>query len=266
MKLNKLANTIWKTVGLFSIIVNVTQADLLANLNNIDPMIVNNTQTRQSIIDYMKNKWKLWWRLKKFLNKKHNTIVADKYGYLFEKENEYIDQSLIPYLDKFDNLETFIQNYPEIWDYYIDNVPKNNDDIIFIFRNKDINNKFILLYYKDWKLKIATYVSPWKKWHYTAKRLYYIWYKEIVHYSKKYQNTPMPFSQHLAGWYFLHMWWKVDGKPRSHGCIRLGWIAAKQLWEDTNKKVPVVFYWYKWVSSNEIISPEPINLTESDLY
>ena len=45
--------------------------------------------------------------------------------------------------------------------------------------------------------------------------------KERMHYSRRYDNAPMPFSIHLRGHYFIHGFSFVPDYPASHGCIRL---------------------------------------------
>ncbi len=72
-------------------------------------------------------------------------------------------------------------------------------------------------YYASWKVSTArrgyrTPIGQWRpKW--MAK----------MHYSKKYNNSPMPHSIFFLGGYAIHGTNAVSrlGRPASHGCIRL---------------------------------------------
>ena len=45
--------------------------------------------------------------------------------------------------------------------------------------------------------------------------------KELIHYSSRYDNAPMPFSVRFHGNFYLHGFSVVPDYPASHGCIRL---------------------------------------------
>ncbi len=53
---------------------------------------------------------------------------------------------------------------------------------------------------------------------------------EVMHYSKKYQNAPMPYSVFFNGGIAIHgtgATWKL-GQPASHGCVRLSVNNARR--------------------------------------
>lgn len=54
-----------------------------------------------------------------------------------------------------------------------------------------------------------------------------------MHYSKKYDNAPMPNSIFFHGGYAIHATYDVKnlGRPASHGCIRLSPRDAKWLYQ-----------------------------------
>jgi len=56
---------------------------------------------------------------------------------------------------------------------------------------------------------------------------------ERMHYSKKYHNSPMPYSIFFRGGYAIHGTMAVAslGRPASHGCVRLSPAHAKTLYE-----------------------------------
>jgi lipoprotein-anchoring transpeptidase ErfK/SrfK len=56
---------------------------------------------------------------------------------------------------------------------------------------------------------------------------------ERMHYSKKYHNSPMPYSIFFRGGYAIHGTYAVAalGHPASHGCVRLSPAHAAQLFE-----------------------------------
>jgi lipoprotein-anchoring transpeptidase ErfK/SrfK len=53
-----------------------------------------------------------------------------------------------------------------------------------------------------------------------------------MHYSKKYDNAPMPNSIFFVGGYAIHATYDIKrlGRPASHGCIRLSPQNAKWLY------------------------------------
>lgn len=53
-----------------------------------------------------------------------------------------------------------------------------------------------------------------------------------IHYSKKYDNAPMPWSIFFHGGYAIHATYDVNnlGSPASHGCVRLGPREAQWLY------------------------------------
>lgn len=54
-----------------------------------------------------------------------------------------------------------------------------------------------------------------------------------MHYSSKYQNSPMPWSIFFRGGYAIHgtNYIKSLGRPASHGCVRLHPAAARKLYK-----------------------------------
>jgi lipoprotein-anchoring transpeptidase ErfK/SrfK len=56
---------------------------------------------------------------------------------------------------------------------------------------------------------------------------------ERMHYSKKYHNSPMPYSIFFRGGYAIHGTYALSalGAPASHGCVRLSPEHAKMLYE-----------------------------------
>ena len=54
-----------------------------------------------------------------------------------------------------------------------------------------------------------------------------------MHYSRKYDNAPMPNSIFFKGGYAIHATYdkKRLGRPASHGCVRLHPVHAERLYE-----------------------------------
>jgi lipoprotein-anchoring transpeptidase ErfK/SrfK len=54
-----------------------------------------------------------------------------------------------------------------------------------------------------------------------------------MHYSKKYDNAPMPHSIFFRGGYAIHGTYATGalGRPVSHGCVRLSPAHAAQLYD-----------------------------------
>ena len=81
-------------------------------------------------------------------------------------------------------------------------------------------------HYATWKVSTARsgYWTPRGKFRpYMLKRM---------HYSRKYDNSPMPNSIFFRGGYAIHGtgYLKSLGRPASHGCIRLAPSNAAQLY------------------------------------
>ena len=56
---------------------------------------------------------------------------------------------------------------------------------------------------------------------------------ERIHYSKKYRNSPMPYSIFFRGGYAIHGTYATAalGTPALHGCVRLSAEHARKLYE-----------------------------------
>lgn len=66
--------------------------------------------------------------------------------------------------------------------------------------------------------------------------------KSRMRYSRKYDNSPMPWSVQVYGGVFMHGYRSVPKYPASHGCIRLplwGDNPAKWLWHWVDLGTPV---------------------------
>jgi len=196
------------------------------------------------LIDNFKNK-QFFQTLKKWYNINifKNWDLKSKNIKINIENNEYINLDITKImLDENLNLEYFLNKYPYFIHKYI-----NKSDIIFIFKSKKLNNKFVYLLYKNNTLKIATFTSPWKWENKTPIRKFKTQWKYFKKKSKKFNNFPMPFSIHLDWWYFIHWWKIVTWKPASHWCFRLKWLPSWINFKNikTNEKIPVIFTGYK---------------------
>lgn len=75
-------------------------------------------------------------------------------------------------------------------------------------------------------------VSTARKGYVTPSGSYQVGSMQRMHYSKKYHNSPMPYSMFFRGGYAIHGSYAVGslGRPASHGCIRLAPGNAAQLY------------------------------------
>jgi lipoprotein-anchoring transpeptidase ErfK/SrfK len=76
----------------------------------------------------------------------------------------------------------------------------------------------------------------------TPNGSYHVQGKQLMHYSRLYENAPMPFSVQVSGHYFIHGFSSVPDHPASHGCIRLpltGGNPAKVFYEWVELGTPV---------------------------
>lgn len=66
--------------------------------------------------------------------------------------------------------------------------------------------------------------------------------KSRMRYSRKYDNSPMPWAIQIYGGYFMHGYPSVPKRPASHGCIRLllrDGNPAKWLWHWVDLGTPI---------------------------
>ena len=86
----------------------------------------------------------------------------------------------------------------------------------------------------------ASSVSTGKKGHETPTGVFTILQKHADHYSNIYDAAPMPYMQRLT-WsgVALHAG-RLPGYPASHGCIRMPYDFAKQLYEQTSTGITIV--------------------------
>lgn len=71
-------------------------------------------------------------------------------------------------------------------------------------------------------------VSTARSGHSTPTGTFKIGSHERMHYSRKYDNAPMPFAQQVYKGIFLHQF-SLPGYAASHGCIRLSMTDAQWL-------------------------------------
>ncbi|MEI6642891.1 MAG: L,D-transpeptidase family protein [Novosphingobium sp.] len=91
-----------------------------------------------------------------------------------------------------------------------------------------------LFVFKDGAEWGSTTVSTGRRGHGTPAGTFTILQKHVHHRSRTYGNAPMPYMQRLTwGGVALHAG-RVTGAPASHGCIRLPWQFAKELYALTN--------------------------------
>lgn len=82
--------------------------------------------------------------------------------------------------------------------------------------------------------ELATWpVSTARRGYHTPTGRFRPYSLERMHYSKLYDNTPMPYSIFFHGGYAIHGTTEVHnlGRPVSHGCVRLSPDNARLLFE-----------------------------------
>lgn len=84
----------------------------------------------------------------------------------------------------------------------------------------------------DGKVKHVWRVSTARKGFVTPRGVYAPKRMHVKYYSKKYYNSPMPYSIFFKGGYAVHGTNAVKalGRPASHGCIRLTTAHARTLY------------------------------------
>jgi lipoprotein-anchoring transpeptidase ErfK/SrfK len=89
-------------------------------------------------------------------------------------------------------------------------------------------------------------VSTARKGLYTPTGTFHPYSLQLMHYSKKYDNAPMPHSIFFTGGYAIHATPHIGnlGRPASHGCVRLHPANAATLYQivknDPNTTIRIV--------------------------
>jgi lipoprotein-anchoring transpeptidase ErfK/SrfK len=78
----------------------------------------------------------------------------------------------------------------------------------------------------------STLISSARHGYHTATGCFTHPHLELMHYSKKYKNSPMPHSMFFYGGYAIHGTEeeKELGRPASHGCVRVSRADAEYLY------------------------------------
>jgi len=75
-------------------------------------------------------------------------------------------------------------------------------------------------------------VSTARRGYWTPRGVFRPYSLERMHYSRKYHNSPMPYSVFFKGGYAIHGTYSIShlGRPASHGCVRVHPRNAKKLY------------------------------------
>ena len=115
-----------------------------------------------------------------------------------------------------------------------------NYDVIISKRHQ------VMSVYQDGELIEQWPVSTARKGYYTPAGTFHPYSYQPMHYSKKYDNAPMPHSIFFSGGYAIHATPHVGnlGRTASHGCVRLHPNHAAALYEivkhDPNTTIRIV--------------------------
>ncbi len=75
-------------------------------------------------------------------------------------------------------------------------------------------------------------VSTARRGYWTPDGVYHPYSLERMHYSRKYHNSPMPWSVFFKGGFAIHGTYAIRrlGHPASHGCVRVHPRNARRLY------------------------------------
>jgi lipoprotein-anchoring transpeptidase ErfK/SrfK len=81
-------------------------------------------------------------------------------------------------------------------------------------------------HYADWRVSTA------RQGYWTPRGSFQPYLLKLMHYSRKFDNSPMPHSIFFRGGYAIHGTYYVRalGRPASHGCVRLAPDNAARLY------------------------------------
>jgi lipoprotein-anchoring transpeptidase ErfK/SrfK len=99
-----------------------------------------------------------------------------------------------------------------------------------VFVHVDISRQ-VMQVYVDEELAFSWPVSTGRKGYFTPRGAYRPQELKRMHYSKKYDNAPMPYAVFFRGGFAIHGTDAVRrlGRPASHGCVRLATGNAREL-------------------------------------
>jgi lipoprotein-anchoring transpeptidase ErfK/SrfK len=82
-------------------------------------------------------------------------------------------------------------------------------------------------HYATWRVSTA------RPGYWTPRGSFRVWGMKRMHYSRKYDNSPMPWSIFFKGGFAIHGTGYVRslGRPASHGCVRLHPSNAADLYQ-----------------------------------
>ena len=82
-------------------------------------------------------------------------------------------------------------------------------------------------HYASWRVSTA------REGYHTPRGNYRASHTERMHFSRKYDNAPMPYSVFFKGGYAIHATGAIRrlGTPASHGCVRLHPANAEALYD-----------------------------------
>ena len=95
----------------------------------------------------------------------------------------------------------------------------------------DVSQQMMRVYVNGYH-KYSWRVSTGRRGYYTPRGRYRPTVLKRMHYSSKYNNSPMPYSIFFRGGYAIHGTNYISrlGRPASHGCVRLHPSAARTLY------------------------------------
>ena len=96
-----------------------------------------------------------------------------------------------------------------------------------------LSDQLAFLYRGDELVAVST-ISSGKSGHDTPTGIFPILSKKPMHYSKKYENAAMPFTQFIDQYGIALHAGVIPGRPASHGCIRLPAKFAAKLYGVTS--------------------------------
>ncbi len=113
--------------------------------------------------------------------------------------------------------------------------------------------------YEGDNLVFVTNISTGRMGKETPSGRFHVIDKQMMHYSRRYDNAPMPYSVQIAGNFFIHGFSSVPSYPASHGCIRVpltGENPAKQFyqWSQHGMPVTVTGHW----QSSQVEQAQPV--------
>ncbi len=202
-------------------LIDKEETSFINKLDTIKHSIKQTSTDRQKSVEYPQK----FLYPKKYLSLKEISNSESENNISVKKELKYTPQQYL-------SLKQIIYPMPDKYAYMylkMKTLENPTSHIIKIYVNK---RKQWMSVYLDNSRVYGWSVSTARRGYWTPRGVFHPRSLERMHYSRKYHNSPMPYSVFFKGGYAIHGTHSIShlGHPASHGCVRIHPRNAKKLY------------------------------------